>query len=189
SYEALVPLLLMSCYGLTMILPGSARTKSKVAIKSKIRSGSGEMPLLRIIVFVLLTGAILVGAYGEQVVADSLTNTAIVSSSQQNVYNAIYWLKDNTPNGSKYLSVSDWRFQYSSTIIGRQTYYGYEPDTNVSISLAKNVSAGYIIVTYVVTMSLPNQQNLYPWNNFPNSTTSSLKLIYTNADVRVYEIL
>lgn len=190
SYEAIVPLTLAGAYGLYLVLPRSMRgEKAGKSLARRIKSrSSAELPFL--FAFVILFGAVLVGSWGQVMVADALTQTATVSNTQNQVYNAINWLKSNTPNGSQYLSVSDWRFTYSDTFIGRSTYYAYEPTPTTAISAAGNISASYIIVTYFITLKLPSgQSNLFPWNNFPSSTTTALKLVYNTSDVRIFKII
>jgi len=193
SYETLVPLTLTSGYALFSILPftmrgGRQSPQKKAAMSKRIKSRSGQSQLVPLALFVILFGAILVGSWGQIMLGDALTDTGAVAQSQNYVYQSIYWLKTNTPNGSQYLSVSDWRFTYSNLMIGRLTHYQYIFNVSSAIQVAKNTSSGYIIVTNFVTSNVPNVSGLFPWNTFPASSNANLTLIFSNPDVRVYEI-
>ena len=119
---------------------------------------------------------------------DALTDTSAVAQTQNDVYQSIYWLKANTPNGSQYLSVSDWRFTYTNLMIGRLTHYEYIFNVTSAIQVAKNTSSEYILVTNYVTANVPNLSEFYPWITFQSSSNANLTLIYSNPDVRVYQI-
>ena len=189
SYEAIVPLTLMAGFGLYSILPDSVnQNKSRSTMAKRTRAGQSGSVLPRAFVFAVLLGGIIIGSWGTSVLADSVSNTGLVSQSQHSVYNAIYWLGSNTPNNSKYLSVSDWRFTYTNLILGRTTFYQYAEQPSQAIKIARNESANYIIVTNVTTLSLPAVPSLFPWNNFPSATNSNLTLIYRDPDVRIFEI-
>ena len=97
-----------------------------MAQRTKSVQRGSDLP--RIFIFLVLFGGIVIGSWGTSMVSDSLTQTSIVSQSQYFVYNAIYWLRNNTANNSQYLSVSDWRFTYTNLIIGRPTFYQYAPN-------------------------------------------------------------
>ena len=152
------------------------------------KSGRQESVIPRAVLIIILFGAIIIGSWGQTLVADSLSNSKIVSQSQLSVYNSIYWLKDNTANDSRYLSVSDWRFTYTNLIIGRTGLYEYVRIPSDAIKIARNESANYIIVTNISTVQLPPVPALFPWNNFPSSSNSNLTLVYQDPDVRIYEI-
>lgn len=188
SYEAIVPLTIMGGFALYSILPSSYKEKRQArSISSKVRAGDrSNLPSL--IVFVILFAALTIGSWGQMMMGDALSSTSVVANSQVAVYDAIYWLKANTPNGSSYLSVSDWRFTYTNLLIGRSSYYSYVYQPSTAISLAKNVSANYILVTNLVTASVPEGSGLFPWNIFPTSSTGNLTLLYTNSDVRIYAL-
>ena len=189
SYEAIVPLTLMAGFGLYSVLPDTInQNKARSSMAKRTRMGQSGSILPRGFVFVVLLGGIIIGSWGTSVVADSVSNTGIVSQSQQSVYNAIYWLGSNTPNNSQYLSVSDWRFTYTNLILGRITFYQYAAEPSQAIKLAKNGSTDYVIVTNITTLSLPAVPSLFPWNNFPSSSNSNLTLIYHDSDVRIFEI-
>jgi hypothetical protein len=189
SYEAIVPLILMASAGMLVLLPLSGKKKERRStIDQRFGQASSRSPLLMGAIVIIVLGAILVGAYGQMMIFDAISNTSVSSQSQSNVYTAIYWLKENTPNNSQYLSVSDWRFTYTSVMIERSTYYTFVSTPASGIALAKNISAQYIIVTNIVTAQVPNQPGLFPWNNFPSSSNSNFSLVYSNPDVRIYRI-
>ena len=43
-------------------------------------------------------------------------------------------------------------------------------------------------MTKAVTENLPPVAQLFPWNNFPTSSSSNLTLLYNTTDVRIYQI-
>jgi hypothetical protein len=194
SYEALVPLALMASCGIFSLVNLIMTTRSKVSISGRVGSKGGrganpaDLRAMIVVVLIIIFGALIVGAYGESVVIDAVNQTSTSAQSQNYVYNAIYWLGNNTPNGSTYLSVSDYRFTYSAAIINRTTFYSYIYSPDTALGAAKNASIEYIIVTYDITASVPNYSEFYPWNNFPSSSNSNFTLIYSDPDVRIYQI-
>ncbi|MGH2638264.1 MAG: hypothetical protein ACRDF4_03110, partial [Rhabdochlamydiaceae bacterium] len=195
SYEALVPLTLMAGFALYSLLPsafrdGAKRNKEprKGALGSRIKGRGGQSQLLPLAVVVILFGTILVGSWGQAMLGDALIDTGAVSQSQNYVYQSMYWLKANTPNGSQYLSVSDWRFTYSNLMLGRLTHYEYIYNVTTALAIAKSTNSNYIIVTNIVTANVPDVSALYPWNNFPTKSSGNLSLLYANQDVRIYSI-
>lgn len=195
SYEALVPLTIMAGFGLYSLLPVSFREEKKKqqtirkgTLGVRIKTRGGPSQLLPLAIVIVLLGTLLIGSWGQLMLTDALTNTTDVSQSQNYVYQAIYWLKANTPTGSQYLSVSDWRFTYTNLLIGRLTHYQYLYNVTSAIDVAKNTSSNYILVTNVVTASVPNIPTLYPWNNFPTSSNANLTLLFSNSDVRIYGV-
>jgi hypothetical protein len=190
SYEAVVPLTLMASFGLYTILQGSTnQSKGKSPMSRRTRSDSRGSILPRAFLFVVLLGGIVIGSWGTTIASDALSQTNLVSQSQHTVYNAINWLGANTSNNSQYLSLSDWRFTYTNVILNRITFYQYERLPSEAIKVARNESAGYIIVTNITTLALPPASAFYPWNNFPSSSNSNLTLIFQNQDVRVFRIV
>ena len=185
SYEALVPLTLMAGYGLSGLFPRQSKGKSSMVQR---KSGRQESAIPRAALILIIFGAILIGSWGQAVFTDSVTDSGLVSQSQVSVYSSIYWLKDNSPNNSKYLSVSDWRYTYTNLIIGRTSLYEYVRTPSEAITIAENESANYILVTNVLTVNLPPVPYLFPWNNFPASSNSNLTLVYQNPDVRIYQL-
>jgi hypothetical protein len=177
SYEALVPLSIMAGYGISSLLPKPGQPK-------RGRMGSGWGLNLKVaLVLVLLLSPIVVGSWGEKEITDALTGTGTSAQIQQDVYSAMYWLKNNTPAGSRYLSVSDWRFVYTDLFFGRITDYSYAPAPSDGLfALAKQNGDQYIIVTY------PNYQAYLDYQAFYQAS-SGLSLIFSNNDVRIFKIV
>jgi hypothetical protein len=178
SYEALVPLLIMGGFGFFFVVP-------KKGFERKRRGASKSARLALATIFLLFL--LVLGSWGTTMVADSVDNPSEFAAIQGQVYSAIYWLGAHTPQNSTYLSVSDFRFTYSSLFIGRTTYYQFTPLPSNATVEAKAVGAKYIIVTMGVTENLPPVAQLFPWNNFPASGSASLPLIYNTTDIRIYK--
>ncbi|MDA4129582.1 MAG: hypothetical protein OK457_02315 [Thaumarchaeota archaeon] len=189
SFEALVPLTLMASYGLSSLLPESSKSLRTRTAAQKAKSGPQSSLIPRVFVILVFFGAIIIGSWGQSMVVDASANTGVVAQSQASVYNAIYWLRDHTDNTSKYLSVSDWRFTFTNLIIGRICFSEYARTSPDALKIAANESANYIIVTNVTTLSLPPVPQFYPWNNFANSNSSNLALIYQDSDVKIFHIV
>jgi hypothetical protein len=181
SFEALVPLTLMAGYGLYTLVP-------KIELKRRNRGfvSYGQYFKLFVVITVLLIPLLALSG-GQQSVSDSLSNTSVSSQAQQDVYNALYWLKGNTSTSSRYLSVSDWRFSYSSLFFGRTTDYSFASGPGDAVKYARQNGDQYIVVTNLVTAQLPPVPSLFPWNNFQNS--ANLTMVYGNSDVRIFIVV
>ncbi len=188
SYEALVPILILASYGLEYFFPNSSSSRRKGSFTSKMKSRQSESILPRATLIIIIVGGIIVGSWGQYVIADSVTETNQISQAQIQDYAAMQWMKANTPNNSQYLSTSDWNFVYTNLTIGRNSVFEYARTPSDAIKLAENSSAEYIIVTNVATLPLPPVASLFPWSNFPNSSNSNLTLLYQNPNVKIYQI-
>lgn len=153
---------------------------------SKMRARQSQSMVPRALVIILFFGAIVVGSWGQYAITDPLNLTSQVAQAQMQDYAAMQWLKVNTPNNSQYISISDWNFIYTNLTIGRNSIFEYARTPADAVSLAVNAT-DYIIVTNVATLSLGSLNVLYPWANFPNSSTSQLKLIYSNPNVKIFQ--
>lgn len=184
SFEALVPLTLMAGLGLFSLLPKFEKSRRR------LWRGTSSFPWKAGLVVVLVLVPVVADSWGAQAVSDSLTDTSLVAQGQSLVNQSIVWLGANTPQNATYLSVSDWRFTYTSLLIGRKTTYQFTSKPNTAMQIARGVNATYIIVTNHVTENLPPVPALFPWNNFPPSVAdSNLTLVYQNSDVRIYHIV
>ncbi|MDA4113901.1 MAG: glycosyltransferase family 39 protein [Thaumarchaeota archaeon] len=180
SFEALVPLTLMAAFGLFSLLP-----------RFEFRKGRKASPTLYWkagLILVLVLVPLFAGSWGVQLVSDATTDTQLISQSQLAVNDSIFWLGTHTPENSTYLSVSDFRFTYTSLFFDRQTTYVYLSQPGQAIPYANQQYIPYIIVTQLVTAAIPNIPQDFPWNNFPSASDSNLTLIYSNSDVRVYQL-
>jgi hypothetical protein len=185
SFEALIPLTLMAGFGVFSLVPKVGQSKTK---RRRINTSTGYgRYLTALVVLAILLTPLLAVSWGERSLSDSISSTGPVAQAQQDVYDALYWLKDNTPAGASYLSVSDWRFTYSGLFFGRTTDYAFFSQPAGALTLAKHNGDKYVIVTNAVTVALPPEPGLFPWNNFQNS--GELSLVYSNSDVRVFQIV
>jgi hypothetical protein len=177
SYVALVPMTLLAARGLALVLLRAPRPKSR----------RRPFPWRKVAVVVLLT-VLVAGSWGATELGDSITYTAISANAQVNVYDAMTWIASNLPKRASLLSVSDWRFDYTPLVAGHpETYHFFStPDSAVSFAQSQRIS--YIVVTEVVTASLPPIASFLPWNNFPAASTQNLTLVYSNPDVRIFQI-
>jgi len=181
SYEALLPLVLMSAYGVYSLLP---RLKIQ-----KRRSGEsnalGQYARVASVLLLLLVPMV-VGSWGTNTVVDVTSNVQVQVQSQQSIYSAMSWLKSNTPTNSTYLSITDWRFLYTSLIFGRNTTYLYIGSQSQALSYALQQGFGYIIVTNLTTIALPLSPQQYPWSTFQPS--ANMTLVFNNTDVKVFQV-
>jgi len=180
SFEALVPFTLMAAFGLFSLLP-------KIEV-SKGRRSSPTTYWKAGLLLLLVLVPLLAGSWSVQLVSDATTGTQISSQAQLAVNTSMSWLETNTPKNSTYLSVSDFRFVYTSLFFNRQTTYVYISEPSQAISYANQQNIPYIIVTNVVTASVPNIPQDFPWNNFPSASDASLTLVYANPDVRIFKL-
>jgi hypothetical protein len=178
SFEALVPLTILSSLTIASIYPERSYIVKKQRTKRENR--------FRLFLIFILVTPLIIGSWVQTIIQDSLTDTAQLSNGQFAVLNAINWLSKNTPNSSKYLSVSDWRFTYTDVLINRQTVYQYVSQPSEAINISKSIGAEYIVVTYYVTENIPPVPSLFPWNNFHQN--SNLTLVYNSTDVRIFRI-
>lgn len=181
AFEAIVPLLLMAGFAIHSLTlewrkPGKKRPRTNIS--KGWRTG---------IIVGILVVPMLATSWVPQSIMDSLTYTSLVNSSQNAVYNATVWMALNTPRNTTFLSLTDWHFSYLNKTIGRAIGFDYFSDPNKAVEYARRIGARYIIVTFVVTLTLPpGATNLYPWNTFPGNAT--LSLAYSNSDVRIYRV-
>ena len=137
---------------------------------------------------VLVLVPLFAGSWGVQMVSDATTDTQLISQSQVAVNASISWLGLHTPQNSTYLSVSDFRFSYTSLFLDRPTTYVYLSDPGQAIPYADQQNIPYIIVTNLVTAAIPDNPQDFPWNTFPAESSTNLTLIYNNTDVRIYHV-
>jgi hypothetical protein len=181
AFESTVPLLLMASYGIFSLLP-----RLKIQKNRRGDSNATQQYAKVFVVLLILLVPVVIGSWGTTMVSDSLTGTQVNAGSQQDVYTSLQWMRNNTPTSSSYLSVTDWRFTYSSLLFGRTTAYYYLAAQDQAIAYARQIGAGYIIVTNVVTLSLPAVPQDFPWNTFQPS--QNLTLVYSNSDVKIFQL-
>ncbi len=182
SYEALVPLVLMAGQGLFVVV-------QKVQNYGPLGSiGHGRMKAI-IILLLVLTPVFLSSAAGSTAIG-SLNGTSANAQAQRYDYDAMTWLGQNTPANAIFLSVTDVTLQYSDAVISRPTNFSVTESPSLAIQMARQDRASYIIVTRTTsysTVGFPGSQ--VPWDAFGNYTSSSIKLVYENPGVHVYEVI
>jgi hypothetical protein len=171
----------MASYGIFSLLP-----RLKIQKNRRGDSNATQQYAKVFVVLLILLVPVVIGSWGTTMVSDSLTGTQVNAGSQQDVYTSLQWMRNNTPTSSSYLSVTDWRFTYSSLLFGRTTAYYYLAAQDQAIAYARQIGAGYIIVTNVVTLSLPAVPQDFPWNTFQPS--QNLTLVYSNSDVKIFQL-
>ena len=102
------------------------------------------------------------------------------------------WLKQNTPNSSKIISVTDPIFLYTDLYVGRNCSYGYGPNETQITSYAQQHGFGYVVVTRLnvyfnlLTPAADDSAGSLPWFTYvPNSNAT---LAYTNPDVKIFQV-
>jgi hypothetical protein len=186
SFMIVLPLMMMAGMAVAYLMPKNTIIVSKKATRDRktiFGPGARRAAAISVLIIILLV----VGSWGTTMLSDSFTGAQVNSTAQNQVYQAIVWLGNNTAPGSVYLSVSDWRFTYTGVMIDRSGYYQLESTPQQAIPEAQSLGAGYIIVTNLVTASLPANPSLFPWNNFKPS--SNLTMVYSNPDVEIFKIV
>lgn len=177
AFLGLVPLTLMAAGGIQTLLPKAKKGERRSPYR---RARMGVVGLALIL--------LLAGSWGATIVSDSTTDSQLVAQTQQNVYDSILWIGNNT-NGGSILSVSDYRFLYTHVMIQRDSYYQFFSTPEQALPFARSHGSTYIVVTQLVTASIPPLPQLFPWNNFPMHSDANLTLIYSNPDVRIYKVV
>jgi hypothetical protein len=181
SFEATAPLVLMASFGIFSLLP-----RLKIQKKRRGESTATQRYAKVLVVLLVLLSPIVIGSWGTTMLSDSFTDTQAVSNSQSAVYSALQWIGSNTTSNSIYLSVTDWRFTYTGLFFGRVTDYSYFASQTQAIAYAQQIGADYIIVTNLVTLSLPPVPQYFPWNTYQPS--ANMTLVYSNSDVRIFQL-
>ncbi len=181
SFEATLPLVLMASYAMFSLLP-----KLKIQKNRRGKSNATGQYAKLLVVLLILLSPVVIGSWGTTMLSDSTTDTQAVAGSQSAVLTALEWVGNNTPSNSHYLSVTDWRFEYTNLFYGRVTAFMYYPSQAQAISYAQQIGADYIIVTNVATLSIPPVTQDFPWNTYQSS--ANMTLVYSNSDVRVFQL-
>lgn len=176
ALEAMVPLTIIASCGVYLLIP-------KVNPDKKKKAGQYSKTIL---VGVALIGLLVVGSWGTSSLQDSLTSPGATAHVQQSDLSAIDWLGTHTPNGSTYLTVSDWQFTYSLVIIGRETAAYYTSNGTAAVAAARQFGAEYLIATNLAMYPSTEPQQPYSWDAFVNS--SSLHLVFRNDNVKIFGI-
>ena len=186
SLEALVPLTLLAGYGLEALMP--KRRMSKIR---RLKSADPYRFGTIVVGVLLLTPVVAVG-WASTFAQSLVPNSAAEAQTQNQVLLAMRWLGENTTPSSNILSITDPTFLYTHLFVDRNCSYGYHYNETEAIAYARQAGYGYLIVTrlnvyYSLLTPAPRDSASYlPW--FTYSPTPDLKLVYTNPDVKIFQI-
>jgi len=137
-------------------------------------------------------------SWGQQMVTPSPQS----AEYQSYVYNAILWIRDNTPHNAVYYSVTDWRFNTIGLWLQRPAEYGFSSNLTAAFASATEqqidhaapsgingtyvLPPSYMIITDFVTENLPPNPSLYPWNTF--TSNPNMTLVYASPDVKIFQM-
>lgn len=186
KFSALLPLEFMAGYGLFTMIP---RLRVETRLVKKKKEMKKAVPVRSYAKVSLILAALLVptvvDSWTQYAVFDASTRASASSHAQQEVYSAIYWLKDNTPANSTYISLTDWRFTYTNLFFRRTTNIVPIIGQYAILIAAKQERVRYLIVTQNVTVSLPPTYN-NPWNQVQE--TGNFTQVYINDDVKIFKL-
>jgi len=183
SFDAIVFLTMMAGVGMALLVPSDSRRRRMVA---------------GLAIAVLCVSGMVYGSWGQQMV------TPVPQSAQYQsyVYNAILWIKDNTPQNAVYYSVTDWRFNTIGLWLQRPANYGFSSNLTTAFASATEqqidhaapsgtngtyvLPPSYMIITDFVTENLPPDPSLYPWNTF--TSNPNMTLVYSSPDVKIFQM-
>jgi len=179
-----VPLTLSGGFGLFAMISPAQEPRGK-------RSWFKRTPRTRLaafaVVFVLLISlSLLTGAF-----ADAVSGSSASAQTQDEVYAATYWFKENTPANATAITLSDWRFALAPFVVGRVINYTQDLNPPDAIRDATELGATYIVLTRTVPPSsgINGFRTLESaWSAFPANSTNQLEIVYTSQDVRIYMI-
>lgn len=172
----------------------SDKPKSKVQrtgkLDKKLRRDRGINDVPKGVTFVVLL--LIVGvAYKSPL--SSLFQTATVNSyetsqSQQQVWEAMSWLGDNSLPGSQVLALNDWQFTYMTQIWGDVVTFGGQINASEAYTLAVQSGDKYVLFSVV---SIPEPLSSIAGFSLYTSTYENyagLKLLYYNPTVAVFAV-
>lgn len=137
--------------------------------------------LVLLIVFLILVSPIM------RFTVNSLADADYNVNRQRGIYDAMIWLRENTPNDSVIISVSRWEFKYVKFLIGKRFLGDYYigPDELYreleSLSRYKNI---YVVVWNLVK----NENNTFPLVDLYLSD-KRFKFMFSNDIVTIFRVI
>ena len=192
SFEAAIPLLLLSGYGLHALLPEDAPRTAVRRSKLKAARGGGPPRLGSVVVALLFLVPAVAGSPTWFMVQNVTANASQEAQLQGELLHAMSWMGQNTPAGSKFLSVTEPRFEYAQVVIDRNTTYQYFRNAPQAITYAGQLGAQYIIVTHfdvrfsLSTLAPDFYSTNLPWYTYPSQ--NGIAMVYNNTDVMIFEV-
>lgn len=178
SLEAIVPITLVAGYGLHELLPKSRPGKRRRAFEGD----NYRFAVLGLILLFLLP--IAAPGWATSIVTSNQNATSVTRQTQ--VYAAISWLGENTPPGSRYLSLTEPLFIYGSLLIHGNFTFEFLGSPSAASQFAAENNYTYVIVTRLAIVPTGAATQGLPWNTFTPST--ALQLVYNSSDVRVFQV-
>jgi hypothetical protein len=184
AFSALLPFEMAAGFGLASVLP---KAPGPLTLKRRRKGATRRWHNLKtIVVLLVLLVPVVVNSWGQFAVGDSTTSTDDYAGAQRQVYTAMYWLKDNTPQNSTYLSVTDWRFEYTKLFFNRTGNVDAISGSRAILFAARQQRDNYLIVTFFTTVGSSGSQLYSPWNAIQDS--ANFTLVYSNPDVKVFKL-
>ena len=192
SFEAAVPLILLSGYGLHALLP--ATSPRSLVRRDKLREArtGGSARYTALVVGLLFLLPTVVNSPAWSMVENVRTNAGSEAQVQVALLQAMSWMGGHTSPGSGFLSVTDPRFFYASVVVDRNTSYDYLKGASQAIAYANSQGEQYIIVTHfdvrtsVVALAPNPFDPALPWYTYP--LQNGLTMVYNNTDVMIFEV-
>ena len=186
TLEAVMPLTLVTGYGLNAIIPEKKATK-----RERLRGGDPYKFAAVVFTLLFLTPVAATG-WTSTFAQDMALGGGIESHSQTHVNDSMTWLAQNSPSSAHLLSVTDPIFLFSSISIHRNCTYFFLGNQTRAIEYARQNNESYIIVTRhdvylnpITPLGNDSSSNL-PWFTF--SASPAMKLAYENSDVRIFQL-
>jgi len=165
ALEALVPVSLMVPFGLSVLLPKTQasrkRRRSEAALWKYVKLAG-----VLLIVLIPIAGT----SWGTRMVSRSMTDTGSTALRQQEIYSTLYWLKDNTPQNSSFLSISAWQFTFSNVMFGRESQFLFTNNQTIATRAVDVLNDSYLIAVN------------------PFKPTSGFQAVYNTSDITVYRV-
>lgn len=186
SLEAIVPLTLLSGYGMAALMPSRRISKiRRLKTADPYKFGTAVVALL------FLTAIAAPGwasTYAQTLVPGAQAQAQV----QHQVLQAMNWLGENTTSSSAALSITDPTFLYTGLFSARNCSYAFIANETTAISYAQRSGFEYLVVTHFnvyfnLLSPAPDDSSItLPW--FTYAQTQNAKLIFSNPDVKIFQV-